>query len=231
MATTVVAAAAGILLFNCASPAAADPMHKILLQNSKALDGSPALYYLQTADPVSPNADKWVVFLEGGGICQAQGDCHSRKASVLGSSTIWSDTYTCTEDQDILSDDPARNPDIADWRVHARDILSRLQCCCAHSVPVIRHRNHVFIPYVSGDVWSGMQSTPFNPWCASLSTILSLLSEHKKQHEKQHKSFLLSLLVACHFVARSLHVSLQPASPPPQSDCQLRAGVPGMQEH
>jgi hypothetical protein len=115
------------------------PFSKVLLPTSKALDGGPALYYIDTAAAGSSDADRWIVFLEGGGICQHQSDCYSRKAGFLGSASQWPDEWTPSHDQDILSNDADLNPDFAGW-------------------------NHVFVPYVSGDIWLGTQSTPWNPW-------------------------------------------------------------------
>ena len=38
-------------------------------KGARCLDGSPAGYYVKRAPAESPNADKWIVFLEGGGLC------------------------------------------------------------------------------------------------------------------------------------------------------------------
>ena len=110
-----------------------------LLSNSKALDGGPALYFIDPAADDSPNADRWVVFLEGGGICQHHSDCWTRKAGSLGTADKWDDEWSPGRSTHIISNDPARNPDLADW-------------------------NHVFLPYVSGDIWLGTQTEPWNPW-------------------------------------------------------------------
>ena len=51
-----------------------------LLANSKALDGGPALYYIDAAAAGSADADKWVVFLQGGSICQHHSDVSRQPA-------------------------------------------------------------------------------------------------------------------------------------------------------
>ena len=86
-------------------------MQKRLLSNSKALDGGPALYYIQPAVAESPNSDKWVVFLEGGGVCQHHADCYGRKFGSLGSASVWNDFWTPDGSSEIISNDPALNPD------------------------------------------------------------------------------------------------------------------------
>ena len=75
------------ILFAVPELATADDLSLVLYNESYAiskgarcLDGSPAGYYVKRAPAESPNADKWVVFLEGGGLCVEPFDCKSRKA-------------------------------------------------------------------------------------------------------------------------------------------------------
>ena len=117
--------------------ATADDLSLILYNSSYAvskgarcLDGSPAGYYLRRAPNGSPNADKWIIFLEGGGLCVEPVDCIARSHVDEGSSRNWKPLRTVGTDasEDFLSNSTL-NP-FRDW-------------------------NHVFAPYCSGDTWTG----------------------------------------------------------------------------
>lgn len=73
----------------------------------------------------------YVIFLEGGGACYTAADCAARAKTPLGSSLQWPDTKT--DDDNILSADPAINP-------------------------VLANASHLFIPYCGGDVHAGQRT-------------------------------------------------------------------------
>ena len=133
-------AATAILALCAAATATATPMSRVMLNSSDAggarcLDGSPFGYYLRrsaAADTAATSSSSWIIFLEGGGLCVEPIDCLSRAKSALGSSTKWGATWTPGTDgaQDILSDDVTTNPSFAGF-------------------------NHVYMPYCSGDTWTG----------------------------------------------------------------------------
>ena len=81
-----------LLLF--AAGAGASPMMKHELRSSKALDGSPAIYYLRAVDPA---AKKWIVSLQGGGMCHDQKECIGRKMGGLGTSGVHPEQFNATD--------------------------------------------------------------------------------------------------------------------------------------
>lgn len=95
---------------------------------AKCLDGSPAGYYVQ------PGADprRWVIFLEGGGLCVEVIDCLVRSRMALGSSKNWSASY--------------EHPD--DFPFSKRE------------GSFFRDFSAVFVPYCSGDLWLGTDLAP-----------------------------------------------------------------------
>jgi len=99
-------------------------------------DGSPAGFYFREASVASPNKKKWIVWLEGGGICQSNEDCWRRSKGDIGSSSAWPNMH---EGAQLISAESSVNPDFHDW-------------------------NHVWVPYCSGDVWLGQATEPTNPW-------------------------------------------------------------------
>jgi hypothetical protein len=114
-------------------PPLVNPMERVLLRKSKAIDGSPALYYLGR----NTFSTKYVIWLEGGGICQSLEDCQGRANSSLGSSKA--SLPVMDVGQGMMRADPASNPDFYEW-------------------------NRVYVPYVSGDVWGGAAASPLNPF-------------------------------------------------------------------
>jgi len=97
---------------------------------AQCLDGSPFGMYVAKGDP-----DRFVVYLEGGGICQAKVDCVKRLSSGQGSSKFWPKTQAgiASKFEDtIISGDAAQNARFASW-------------------------TRVFLTYCSGDVWAGQR--------------------------------------------------------------------------
>lgn len=62
------------------SVSAGEDLHRVTIEDPMALcnDGSPAIYYIRPAPAESPDADKWVVWLEGGGGCRDATSCGDR---------------------------------------------------------------------------------------------------------------------------------------------------------
>ena len=90
--------------------------------------------YYVAANASSPS---WVVWLEGGGICLNLADCAQRAKGRLGSSAAYPDSIAAPKG--MLSSDAAANPDLHTW-------------------------NRVFVPYCSGDVWTGTKRDASNPF-------------------------------------------------------------------
>lgn len=64
-----------------------------LVAGSRCLDGTDAGYYYRASTTVRA-VDRWVFYLQGGGLCYDPGGCKSRAISALGSSIYWAPTYT-----------------------------------------------------------------------------------------------------------------------------------------
>jgi hypothetical protein len=126
-------ALAGVLLAAAAGSLAGTPMQRVLLERTKAIDGSPALYYGEQ----NTSSTKWVIWIEGGGICQSLSDCQGRANSDLGSSKSFPQTFEIG--QGMMQSDCSVNPGFCEW-------------------------NRVYIPYVSGDIWTGQAASPLNPF-------------------------------------------------------------------
>lgn len=113
--------------------AAADLPRKVLLPSevvaktsAKCLDSSPSGFYIREQDP-----SKWVIFIDGGGLCIDALDCRSRAATSHGSSKPWPETW-----------DPEAVP-------------------FSSAPPSVFHGfSQVFVPYCSGDLWLGMDNKP-----------------------------------------------------------------------
>jgi ribosome maturation protein SDO1 len=101
-------------------------------KNARCLDGSPAGFYSDLASTAV--SKKWIIYLEGGGICNTKSDCTSRSHTALGSSTKWGSSKSFSS---ILSSDASENPDFNTWA-------------------------HIFVPYCSGDVYAGTITEPTN---------------------------------------------------------------------
>ena len=89
--------------------------------SAKCTDGTQAAAYVSlAADSGSEtNNKKWIIEIEGGGICESYSDCQNRAKGDLGSSKGFKDTI---QGNAMRSRDPKENPDFHDW-------------------------NHVFVPY------------------------------------------------------------------------------------
>lgn len=132
LAVALLAAEAGVA-FGAAAGETGTMMDRVLLESSKALDGSPALYY----GARNTSSSKYVVWLQGGGICQGLSDCKGRANSALGSSKSFPPTFQIG--QSMMQSDCKVNPGFCEW-------------------------NRVYVPYVSGDIWQGTAAGPLNPF-------------------------------------------------------------------
>lgn len=94
-------------------------------RGAQCLDHSPAGWYIREQDP-----KKWVIFLEGGGLCVEPIDCMERVSSPQGSSKHWNPKK--------LPEGPSTTS------------LSPLNPFAEFS--------QVYIPYCSGDTWLGDSS-------------------------------------------------------------------------
>ena len=118
------------------------PLSLVILPDSyetqRCLDGSPFGYYIHRSKS-NVNSKKWIIFLQGGGLCVEVIDCKIRQDSDQGSSLFWDDTRMPILDglQDILSDNPEENPHFYDY-------------------------NHVYLHYCSGDTWIGSRTSFVN---------------------------------------------------------------------
>eukprot|EP01111_Echinosteliopsis_oligospora_P007136 TRINITY_DN2178_c0_g1_i1.p1 TRINITY_DN2178_c0_g1~~TRINITY_DN2178_c0_g1_i1.p1 ORF type:complete len:371 (+),score=80.84 TRINITY_DN2178_c0_g1_i1:3-1115(+) len=67
-------------------------MDLVLLQDPETvcIDGSPAGYYFQAGSETG----SYLVFLQGGGVCETPADCYARSLTSLGSSKSWAPTIS-----------------------------------------------------------------------------------------------------------------------------------------
>eukprot|EP00038_Savillea_parva_P030536 m.78377 g.78377 ORF g.78377 m.78377 type:complete len:475 (+) comp9215_c0_seq2:46-1470(+) len=131
VAATLTVTAAGVdnhvmHAVNTQSQNAIPPMQLTLVAGSHCLDGSPAGYYFRPAQS-QRGQTRWVIYLEGGGLCYDPNSCKSRTKTHLGSSTQWAKNKTGSASVNV---DSAKNPDFWD-------------------------ANHVFVPYCTGDLHTG----------------------------------------------------------------------------
>mmetsp|Transcript_54628 Transcript_54628/g.152479 ORF Transcript_54628/g.152479 Transcript_54628/m.152479 type:complete len:449 (+) Transcript_54628:3-1349(+) len=108
------------------------PLRKILFteelaqaRGAQCLDHTPAGYYLREGDP-----SKWVIFLEGGGLCLSPVDCAKRAESRMGSSSYW------------------------------KDELGGYMTTSVSSLNPFGLFSQVHVPYCSGDTWLGAHARP-----------------------------------------------------------------------
>lgn len=80
---------------------------------------------------IGSGANKWIIYLQGGGWCFNEANCRSRSGGELGSSNSYPATISLGG---MLSDSTAANPDFANW-------------------------NRVYLPYCSGDLHTGTRQT------------------------------------------------------------------------
>jgi len=123
----------------------------LLLANAVADGNTMDRYYLNTTEQQpkcidgSPaiaylaqnqSSKQFIFWLEGGGICKSLSDCQGRAQGSLGSSL--GSTATIQQSRPMLMDTD-ENPDFRTW-------------------------NRIYVPYTSGDVWSGNKAESLNPF-------------------------------------------------------------------
>jgi hypothetical protein len=100
-------------------------------------NGDPFVYYYRPG--FEENANKWVIFLQGGGGCNNVSDCEARWTSEQGK--MIAPTASTKPSDGIFSTDATRNPDFYNY-------------------------NQVFMEYCSSDGWMGDTSYPDIEWIA-----------------------------------------------------------------
>jgi hypothetical protein len=105
------------------------------------------------------DVNKWTIHIEGGGLCATAEDCEKRSTTDLGSSKNWRADF---DGLAIFSSNKLLNPDFYEW-------------------------NHVFIPYCSGDLWSGTVTKPspttFNFYFSGHLNLAAVLDYLTENHE------------------------------------------------
>jgi O-palmitoleoyl-L-serine hydrolase len=142
--TILLLVAATLAALACAADPTPNHMHiftaaEAAASGARCLDGSPSGFFHSPG--AGANANKVVIWLEGGGLCQHYEDCAKRATTALGSSTKWTVGFRAQ----LMSGDPLANPDFHDW---------------------VR----VYIPYCSGDLHSGRMRNRTNPWSTTAQT-------------------------------------------------------------
>ena len=106
------------------------------------MDGSAPGYYIYRTS----SSTRWVINLQGGGLCTSARDCHNFIARGSGTSVGWSCAIPQPgmddEASTTTSSDSRRNPYFLNW-------------------------NRVVVPYCSGDLYSGRRPMAMNPWNVS----------------------------------------------------------------
>jgi len=111
------------------------PLTNLTDPKARCMDGTLSGYYYEKAS-TSRGTNKWVIYLEGGGECTTQTACESHLHDALGSSKYFASSVNF-DGAYYASDNQSVNPDFWDW-------------------------NHVYVPYCSQDLHSGMVTQPSN---------------------------------------------------------------------
>ena len=132
---------------------------KLILLNqyplAKCLDGSPSGYYFVPATNTSVS-NRFMVILEGGGMCTHDEGCTARSKTDLGSSKNWTRTFTWN-----------------DWSLTTSDMANPF-----------RQWNKIWVKYCDGSIWSGARKSPsnetFNLWFNGHDTITAVFEDLAK---------------------------------------------------
>jgi hypothetical protein len=142
MASLLLAASPAIAAATAAAPPPpqSSSLQRVVFGNATAaalgarcLDGSASGYYVRLS---ASNSTRWLMYLQGGGLCVEPVDCLARVKNGLGSSKYWAATWSDDDSDDgagLLSGDPGVNP-FSDW-------------------------NRVYVPYCGGDMHVGTRRT------------------------------------------------------------------------
>ena len=119
---------------------------------AKCLDGSPSGYYVRPSTNPS-TANRFLIVLEGGGMCTGRADCTARAATDLGSSKNWSASFDWNSTS-LTTTDP-RN--------------------------YFRAWNTIWVKYCDGSLWTGRRASAtadpatFGLWFSGHRTVDALL--------------------------------------------------------
>ena len=123
---------------------------------AKCLDGSPSGYYFARATNESAS-DRFMIVLEGGGMCTHDEGCTKRSKTDLGSSKHWKKNFTWN-DWSLTTND-SRNP--------------------------FREWNRVWVKYCDGSIWSGARRSAsnetFHLWFNGHDTVTALFQDLAKK--------------------------------------------------
>ena len=97
---------------------------------ARCMDGSTYTYYMNRTT-TQATATKWLIYLQGGGLCNSPSDCKARAQTALGSSAQYG-AYL-TDGDNVASTKASVNPQFYNWNI-------------------------VYMPYCSGDTWVGSQT-------------------------------------------------------------------------
>eukprot|EP00164_Ancoracysta_twista_P007215 GFYU01010211.1.p1 GENE.GFYU01010211.1~~GFYU01010211.1.p1 ORF type:complete len:441 (+),score=117.53 GFYU01010211.1:173-1495(+) len=162
---------------------------------ARCLDGSAPGFYHRPG--VGAHSNSWVIFLNGGGACFTPADCQKRAKTDLGTSTVLAQTKN---GENIYSADESVNPYFKDF-------------------------NHVFLPYCSGDVYSGQRKHKmpiYDVYFAGHLKLKALLDRLKADFGLDHATDVLltgnsaggiGAFLNADFVADELHYANVKAAP------------------
>ena len=118
------------LLFSALGAAAGEVLYRVLLTPGEAAAHQAVCLDGSPAGYYlreRPNSTGWVLYLQGGGLCMTSIDCRSRMKGGEGSSKHWAATMEDTNN--VLASPEEGNP--------------------------FGEYSHVWVPYCSGDTWTG----------------------------------------------------------------------------
>lgn len=80
---------------------------------ARCIDGTPAAIYVKPG--IGSDANKFILFWEGGGWCESADDCYGRSKTALGSSKSYAKNTTSWSARDLLLPDCKTNPTFCNW--------------------------------------------------------------------------------------------------------------------
>lgn len=99
--------------WQCAAAFTNWTLHLLSAPDAVCLDGSPAGFYWRAGS--GADANKWVIFFEGGGWAVSPNDAYSRSLGPLGSSKSWASSTSAWVWEGLLNPDCAVNPTFCHW--------------------------------------------------------------------------------------------------------------------
>jgi hypothetical protein len=142
------------------------PLTKLTDPSAKCMDGTLGGFYHQHAK-VEANKAKWVIHMQGGGECVDSVQCARRFNSSLSSSDFFPDYINLTYDPANTnhshrkpSADRSSLQDVSELGFRWDKFGWWLCDDNPDTNPELYGYNHVWLPYCSGDLWSGQRLTP-----------------------------------------------------------------------